>query len=73
MAAEANVVPFMAFHRIGILDGVGLVPLVAREALAVVAYLAFKVLQFRTFLFRRRRGALTGSSWLLRPGVLRYG
>jgi hypothetical protein len=44
MAAEANVVPFMAFHRIGILDRLGLVPFVAREALAVVAYLAFKVL-----------------------------
>src|SRR5437764_11138576 len=59
MAAEVNVMPFMPFHRIGILDGVGLVAFVGREALAIVAYLAFEVLQFRTCLFRRRRGALT--------------
>lgn len=53
MAAEDDVVPFMAFHLLGILDGVGLVILVRSEALAVVAYLSFQMLQF---CFRLRCG-----------------
>ena len=66
MAAETNVMPFMPFHRIGILDCVGLIAFIGREALAIVAYRAFEVLQFRTFLFCRRRGALAGTGRLLR-------
>lgn len=59
-------------HRI--LDGVDLIAFIGREALAIVIYFAFEVLQFRTFLFSRRRGALTASGGLLRPDVLRcYG
>ena len=60
----------MAFHLIGILDGVGLVILVRSEALAVVAYLSFQVLQFCSVRFRGRGRA---SGWLLRRSVLRYG
>jgi len=70
VAADANVVAFMAFHRIGVLDGVSLVFFIGREALAIVAYLAAQMFQLCTFRFRCR-GRVSG--WLLRPSLLRYG
>jgi hypothetical protein len=70
VAAEVNVVAFMAFYRIGVLDGVGLVVFIGGEAFAIVAYLAAQMVQLCTFRFRCRGGRASGR--LLTPCLLRY-
>ena len=61
----------MAFYRIGVLNGVGLVFLIRGEALSIIAYLARQMLLLCTFRFICRSGCAAG--WLLRPGLLRHG
>jgi hypothetical protein len=55
VAAKANVVAFMAFHCIRIVDGVSLVVFISGEALAIVADLTFEMLELRF-----RRGGSSG-------------
>ena len=60
--------PFMAFHLLGIPDGVGLIIVVRSEALANLSFLSDAPVFAFDFVVEGR-----ASGWLLGRSVLRYG